>query len=482
MIHVNADDNTQDDEALVRQARRGDRAALGALLSRHYPSLLRLCRRLLATTPETEDVAQEAVLTACLSLQQLREPGRFGPWLHAIAANLARQHLRRRKALSLEALGEAPGVVTLWSAVPPDPLEVAALRELHDAIVAALWELSPLSREAVVGFYLEGYSYGELATLLGVPVGTLKGRLVFGRRRLKRRLAPWQSPAKPLSTLQKELPMSQPELIPVTVDSVRFHTVTQHRTMLLRDPESQRYLSIFIGPPEADAIVLALAGHQFPRPMTHDLSLRLLEPLGATIQRVIISRIADQTFFADIDVTVGERTYTVDARPSDAVALAVRSNAPVLVARAVLDQEGLRDELPELERLEPGTPPPQATTVLLVGELEEEREAIVGAILAAAIGVIVARAEPTVEQFLSIARGTVPRLAVVDLGQDGAERVELIAAVRQHAEHLPIIAIGGEKASALGAGATRHLARPLDAASLTRFVWDVACKPQRETM
>lgn len=480
---MNLDDDIQyDDEALVRQARRGDRSALGALLSRHYPSLLRLCRRLLTAGPEAEDVAQEAALAACLGIQQLREAGRFGPWLHAIAANLARQHLRRRKALSLDALDEAPGIATLWSAAPPDPLEVAALRELHDAIVAALWELSPLSREAVVGFYLEGYSHAELATLLGVPVGTLKGRLVFGRRRLKRSLAPWQPPAKPISAIQKEPPMSQPELIPVTVDSVRFHTVTQHRTMVLRDPESQRYLSIFIGPLEADAIVLALAGHQLPRPMTHDLSLRLLEPLGATIRRVVISRIADQTFFADIDVTVGERTYTVDARPSDAVALAVRSNAPVLVARAVLDQEGLCDDLPEMERLEPGTPPPQPITVLLVCDVEEERNAIVEAILGQSVGVIVVHSEPTVEQVLNVARGTAPRLAVVDLGQDGAERTALIAAVRGHAERLPIIALGGDEASALEAGATKHLARPLDAASLTRSVWDIACNPQRETM
>jgi len=72
-------------------------------------------------------VAQDAILAACLSLERLREPARFGPWLLAIAANLARMTQRRRRLLPLEALDEPPILVTLWSAASPDPAEVAGV-------------------------------------------------------------------------------------------------------------------------------------------------------------------------------------------------------------------------------------------------------------------------------------------------------------------------------------------------------------------
>jgi RNA polymerase sigma-70 factor (ECF subfamily) len=200
--HVHTDDHHHDDAELVRRARLGDRAALAPLISRHYASLLQLCRRLLADRHEAEDVAQEAGLAAWVGLAQLREPARSGAWLHAIAANLARGVLRRRRTISLEQLGEPAGMLRLWSAAPPDPAEVAILRELHDQIVTALGQLSALSREAVIGFYLDGYSYAELAVLLGVPVGTLKGRLVFGRRQLRRELSavapPSYHPTRPV--------------------------------------------------------------------------------------------------------------------------------------------------------------------------------------------------------------------------------------------------------------------------------------------
>ncbi|MBC8078365.1 MAG: hypothetical protein H7Y32_19965, partial [Chloroflexales bacterium] len=94
MAHHN--DNPHDDAALVAQVLAGERAAFEPLLLRHSPSVERLCRRLLGSASEAEDVAQEASIQAFLGLRQLQQPARFGPWLHAIAANLARKALRRR--------------------------------------------------------------------------------------------------------------------------------------------------------------------------------------------------------------------------------------------------------------------------------------------------------------------------------------------------------------------------------------------------
>ena len=147
------------------------------LLLRYYASVARLCRRLLGRMPEAQDIAQEAALQAFLRLGELQDAARFGAWLHAIAANLARMELRRRRTLSLEVVPDGSVMIVLWAAGPHTPEEVHAARELHDTIVAALSELSDVNREVMIGFYVAGYSYAELAELLGVPLSAiLSGR------------------------------------------------------------------------------------------------------------------------------------------------------------------------------------------------------------------------------------------------------------------------------------------------------------------
>lgn len=162
-----------------------------------------------------------------------------------------------------------------------------------------------------------------------------------------------------------------------------------------------------------------LSSLQLPRPMTHDLSLRLLEPLGATVQQVVISRITNDTFFADITVQAGAQTFTIDARPSDALALAVRAGAPVLVAPVVLEQAATNEEPANLELLGLDTPPTPQTTGLLIGMLEAEQQAIVGAVLGAALGMTALHLEPIIiSEVLAAVQdsgASGPAIAVVDL-------------------------------------------------------------------
>ena len=96
--------DSRNDATLIELALAGEREAFGVLLLRFYPSVVRLCQRLLGLTPEAQDIAQEAAIQAFLGLAHLQEPARFGAWLHAIAANLARMALRRRRTLSLDTL------------------------------------------------------------------------------------------------------------------------------------------------------------------------------------------------------------------------------------------------------------------------------------------------------------------------------------------------------------------------------------------
>lgn len=111
--------------------------------------------------------------------------------------------------------------------------------------------------------------------------------------------------------------------------------------LLLREAEGdRRILPIFIGGPEATAIAFALEEIETPRPMTHDLMKDLLDELGARIERIVVTDLRDSTFFADIVLSMAGAVHSVSARPSDAVALAVRYGAPVFAEEDVLDEAG----------------------------------------------------------------------------------------------------------------------------------------------
>ena len=124
--------------------------------------------------------------------------------------------------------------------------------------------------------------------------------------------------------------------------------------VILRDIQSQLFLPIWIGVFEANAIALRIEGVEPPRPMTHDLLRSFLEHLGAEVEKIVISDLKESTFFAMIHVRQGDQTVAVDARPSDAIALALRSNAPIFVLQSVLDKAqavDLATEISDEEKL-----------------------------------------------------------------------------------------------------------------------------------
>jgi len=124
--------------------------------------------------------------------------------------------------------------------------------------------------------------------------------------------------------------------------------------VLLRDRESDLFLPIWIWGFEANAIAIHIEGVETPRPMTHDLLRTLLLDLDARVERVVITDLRDNTFYAEIHLLAGKRELTVDSRPSDALALALRVEAPILVARSVLEKAqaiDLTERLSQDERL-----------------------------------------------------------------------------------------------------------------------------------
>ena len=133
-------------------------------------------------------------------------------------------------------------------------------------------------------------------------------------------------------------------MIEVTIDSIRVSLMTQHRVVVLKETDSDRYLPIWIGPFEADAITIQLQGVQVPRPLTHDLLKSFIRELGVKVSHVLVSELRNDTFFARIVVDVDGKSMEIDSRPSDAVALAVRVGAPIFVSEQVMSLASITPE------------------------------------------------------------------------------------------------------------------------------------------
>ena len=134
------------------------------------------------------------------------------------------------------------------------------------------------------------------------------------------------------------------EMVEVVIDSIRVSLMSQQRIVILRELDAERYLPIWIGIYEAEAITIALQEVEVARPLTHDLLKNIFQAFDARIIRVEVSELREDTFFGNIIAEVNGTTLNVDARPSDALNLAVRAHVPILVARSVMDSAGITPE------------------------------------------------------------------------------------------------------------------------------------------
>lgn len=148
-------------------------------------------------------------------------------------------------------------------------------------------------------------------------------------------------------------------MIEVKIDSIRVSLMSQHRVVVLKEIDSDRYLPIWIGPFEADAITLQLQGVQVARPLTHDLLRSVTEQMGGKISHIVVTELKNDTFYANIVMDVNGENIEIDARPSDAIALAVRVDAPLFVAEEVMSEASIIPEtgLDELDVSSPDSGP-----------------------------------------------------------------------------------------------------------------------------
>ena len=131
-------------------------------------------------------------------------------------------------------------------------------------------------------------------------------------------------------------------MMELVIDSIRVSLLNHQRVVILKQKDTDRYLPIWIGPPEADAIAVRLQEVSVPRPLTHDLLDNSIKALGGEIDRIVISSMENDTYFATIVVRQGEKVVEIDARPSDALALAVRAGVQIFAAPEVMEKCGVR--------------------------------------------------------------------------------------------------------------------------------------------
>ena len=268
------------DAELVRAALGGDKEAFAGLITRHWATAVALATRLLGSADLARDAAQEASIAALTGLGRLRDPERFGPWFCGIALNVARRWRRQLRA-------EPAAVLPDQASAEPSPAERAELAELALEVRAAVAQLAPGQRQAVLLFYLQGLTHREVAAELAISVGAVKARLHQARAALTPSLAPLIEEETDDHCQQPGLdrrhrdrgphgPARRQPDGPWTADGQRPRPGSQH-VMVLAERDGERRMPVWVGPAEAGALAISLEAQETPRPLTYQMAARLLE-------------------------------------------------------------------------------------------------------------------------------------------------------------------------------------------------------------
>jgi RNA polymerase sigma factor (sigma-70 family) len=340
-------DHDLTDRELVVLARAGDRAAFGLLLERCQPMVVRAAARMVGQEDLARELAQEAMLQAFLSLAHLRDDVRFRSWLYGITLNVCRSFLREegQAVLSVEAVAGGMAFDALpFSVHTPSPQEIAEERDMQVVVLAAVNALPPAEREATLLFYYEELSLAEVARALGISLVAVKGRLHKSRRHLHDNLqslyGEW---AQAIAGREMEKNMVKVTIADVVAQERKIEGLDKPHTyhiVILLDDTGRRILPIWVGPFEGESIAMGVRNHSVPRPMTYNFIASILAACGASLEDVRIETLKDDTFYAIAKIRNGSNVHEIDARPSDALALTVRTGSPIYVAEDVFAKAG----------------------------------------------------------------------------------------------------------------------------------------------
>lgn len=317
------------DALLVESALLGERSAFAVLVDRYAKIARSVAFRLLQDRTATADVLQEATLAAYLGLPRLKSPERFGSWYTGIALNFARRSIQRTH------IGPLVGDV-VDPAVGPD--EQAEAAELAKRVRDAVRQLPIGQREAVLAFYWQGLSHAEAALELGIQPGAVKARLHQARENLARSLSQLMDETKE----ETVSPVHSSTYIDASILEIRSlaadNPLRRAHVVTLKEQVGGRRLVIFVGPVEGSAMVSILESVEFPRPMTHQLCVHLIEATDATINEVRLTDFTDLAYLAEIVLNTPAGIQQVDARPSDAMNIALIAGVPIRISEPLFDK------------------------------------------------------------------------------------------------------------------------------------------------
>jgi len=354
-----------DDSEIVRKVLAGEKAAFSYLIDRYRSETLAFAMRLLRRL-DAEDVVQEAFLAAFLSLHKLRDWERFRSWLLGITANLCRYRLRLLREGYVHDLvgGEVVPAFALEDH-EPSPEVIYETKEIHQMLRAAIQALPDEQREMVALHYVRGLTISEIAILIGTPAGTIKARLHRARAALRQALLAEIEGARHeefdggpsmievhVHDIAVQAPKGEHAEWPVSVKD--YYKLGIFRVLLLKEVSGDRVLPIWVGPIEGDLIAMQLEHIETPRPMTFDLMANLLRTGGVQVEKVAVTALRESTYFATIWIRANGAVHEVDARPSDAIALALYADAPIFVAAETLAANSLSVDK-QFEQLEEQT-------------------------------------------------------------------------------------------------------------------------------
>lgn len=340
------------DSKLVALVHNGDKSAFGQLIERYFQMVKRVAMGMIAHEEVACELVQETFLQAYLSLEHLRDNTHFKSWLYGIALNVCHSYIREQKleTCSLESLmgGMSIALPNLDSLLV-DPQMVVEQRELYQVLFDAVQSLSLKERTVTLLFYYEQLSLQEIADITALSIVAIKGRLHRARKHLQAYLltAYMDGDGQPVQRKKQR----STTMIQMHVNSVRTLTETDQWIVTLQEETGQRLLIIWIGKIEALALAAALAKKALPRPLSAELMVNLLRASGTELEEVRVEALKNEIFYSIVKIRNGETVQEIDARPSDALTLAVLMERPIYVAEEVVTTVGV--QLPEGKTVPP---------------------------------------------------------------------------------------------------------------------------------
>jgi RNA polymerase sigma factor (sigma-70 family) len=332
------------DVILIAQIRAGDKHAFGQLIERYQQRVYHIAISMIAREEVAREMSQEAILQAYLSLDSLRDDAHFKSWLYGITLNVCRSYIREQKmeALSLDAmLGGTHRDVPLDALDVMDPQSIVEERELYAIVLQAVQRLSANDRAVTLMFYYKQLTLEDIATILNISIGAVKGRLHRARKQLRERLSSlYPDMQAPISETQRKKSM-----VRAFISSIRINNQSRQRVIFLQDEAGKHVLLVWVDKAVAQIIADGLVGIDSPRPMSLHLMMNLLKATNMQVEEVRIEALKDNIYYAVVKIRNRDQMLELDARPSDALALSIYLDKPIYIAEEVLDKAGF--PLPE---------------------------------------------------------------------------------------------------------------------------------------